>query len=229
MESLLYNRYKSYKGSQMYEFELELTKKINRMHPSKISNEDKKKRRELFHLLVFMNSLGEYRKYLKYRVIFSERPDFILKKIFSKRIGVEITEVIDFYQNNKKMNDYLDNLLEQGNKIQSKDPLIQKCSKDAKEKIKEQCNKKAHKLNEKGWNKFDKNILLLVTMESEDNPCNVTGFWFERVLIKNEILELKKGFSDIYVLNYSASSRDNGPIVVDMDEIIKYREMLHSE
>ena len=209
----------------LYKFENKLIKDVNSLYPDKDSNDGKKKRRELFHLLVFRELSIPYKKY---KIYFSERPDFVLKKIF-KNVGIEITEVIDYGQNDKNLNELLDILLEQRDGEIPKNIIAQECSQDAKEKMKKQYDEKHRKFNESNWQKFKQNILLLVTMESVDNPCPTTGYWFERVFTKDEILGLKKDFSRIYILNYNASPKDGGPILKNINDIIEYRKILYGE
>ncbi len=71
----------------------------------------------------------------------------------------------------------------------------------------------------------DKSFLLIVTGEYDN--CSITGSWVLKFLQKNELI-FKKSFDKIWILDYFASGKDGGPIVMNdfYNEFVKYKKII---
>lgn len=191
----------------LYKKEKEIVKKAKKI----ISNfnyskrEEKKKLFELFHLLVFLEITD-----VIYDSILPHDPgDFILKKGNSNTM-IEITTVFGNKNNNIAMTNILSNLFKIPTKNTTNNNLIFETNfmkNPFLTQLKEKQNKNYNlKLP------INKRILLIVTGEYDN--CAITGSWLFKLIEKNEIF-IKDNFEQIWILNYFASGKDNGPIIIE--------------
>lgn len=204
----------------LYENESKITKNaqkiINNYNSS--NREKKKKLFELFHLLVFL----EISNFKNNKIFPNEPGDFIIKNNNEKYM-VEVTTVFGNKEENIKMNNMLNSIFgfENGDKNYNEIKFVNSSMKNLfLKKLKD----KQEKNYRDGLN-IDKSFLLIVT--SEYDNCSITGSWVLKFLQKNELI-FKKTFDKIWILDYFASGKDGGPIVMNnfFSEFIEYKKIL---
>lgn len=204
----------------LYENENKITKNakkiINNYNSS--NREKKKKLFELFHLLVFL----EISNFKNNKIFPNEPGDFIIKNT-SEKYMVEVTTVFGNKEENIKMNNMLNSIFgfENGDKNYDEIKFVNSLMKNLfLKKLKD----KQEKNYRDGLN-IDKSFLLIVTGEYDN--CSITGSWVLKFLQKNELI-FKKTFDKIWILDYFASGKDGGPIVMNdfFSEFIEYKKIL---
>ncbi len=194
-----------------YENEYRIRRIVNRKIKDK-GRDGAKKKRELFHLLVF-RELSD--KYFRCRYRNREAPD---AEIVYRRhkIGVEITEVFD---NSDSYNGFRSNLNSflSGNAVGK---FIQSDPREASVKMEEIFRQKTEKLRSFYTSEYEKTILLIVTSECAKNPEHLIKHWYERYCCVDRLREMNGIFFEVYFLNYGASGKDSGPVLIDLDSAI---------
>jgi len=203
----------------LYSNENYIAKKANEIiNNYKNSNREKlKKKFELFHLLVFLEKANL--KNLK--IIPNEPGDFIIKNENEKYV-IEVTSVFGNKDENIKMKSILNKIF--GVSEESKNENEISFDNEVMKKI---FLKKITEKEKKDYissQKATKSFLLIVT--GEFNNCSITGSWFLKFLRKEELL-FKKSFDKVWILDYFASGKDNGPIIIKdfYNEFIEYKNI----
>ncbi len=204
----------------LYEDEVKIAENAKKIINSYTSSnrEKKKKMFELFHLLIFLE-LSDFRNN---EIVPNEPGDFILKNN-NESYMVEVTTIFGNKEENIKMNNMLNSIF--NFKINDKNiDEIRFVNSSMKNLFLNKLKDKQEKNYSDGLN-VDKNFLLIVTGEYDN--CATTGSWVLKFLQKNELV-LKKTFDKIWILDYFASGKDGGPIVMSdfYSEFIWYKKIL---
>ena len=204
----------------LYESEGKMAKNAkNIINSYNNSNREKKKKVfELFHLLVFL----EISNFKKNKIVPNEPGDFIIKNNNEKYM-VEVTTIFGNKEENIKMNNILNNIFNFGND-DKKDLETKFVNISMRNLFLKKLKDKQEKNYMDGLN-VDKSFLLIVTGEYDN--CSITGSWVLKFLQKNELI-FKKSFDKIWILDYFASGKDGGPIVMNdfYNEFVKYKEII---
>lgn len=173
---------------------------------------------ELFHLLIFLE-LSDFRNN---EIVPNELGDFILKNN-NESYMIEVTTIFGNKEENIKLNNMLNSIFDFKNNDKNIDG-IKFVNSSMKNLFLNKLKDKQEKNYSDGLN-VDKNFLLIVTGEYDN--CAITGSWVLKFLQKNELV-FKKTFDRIWILDYFASGKDGGPIVMNdfYREFIEYKKIL---
>lgn len=205
----------------LYNNENDMVRKANKIIDNYAnSNREKfKKLFELFHLLVFLDAGN-----LKIdKIIPNEPGDFIIESE-NKRCIVEITSVFGNKEENIKMKSILNRIFGFTEELEIENEII-----FDNEVMKELFLKKISEKENKNYTNnqnIEKSFLLIVTGEYDN--CPATGSWFLKLLQREELL-FKKKFDEVWVLDYFASGKDNGPVVIKdfYNDFLEYKSIFN--
>lgn len=204
----------------LYENEVKIAENAKKIISSYTSSnrEKKKKMFELFHLLIFLE-LSDFRNN---EIVPNEPGDFILKNN-NESYMVEVTTIFGNKEENIKLNNMLNSIFDFKNNDKNIDG-IKFVNSSMKNLFLNKLKDKQEKNYSDGLN-VDKNFLLIVTGEYDN--CAITGSWVLKFLQKNELV-FKKTFDRIWILDYFASGKDGGPIVMNdfYSKFIEYKKIL---
>lgn len=204
----------------LYESENKVAKNAKKIINSytRSNREKKKKMFELFHLLVFL----ELSNFKNNKIVPNEPGDFIIKNNNEKYM-VEITTVFGNKDENIKLNNMLNSIFDFENSNKNDDE-IKFINSSMRNLFLKKLKDKQEKNYRDGLN-IDKSFLLIVTGEYDN--CSITGSWVLKFLQENELI-FKKTFDKIWILDYFASGKDGGPIVMNdfYSEFIEYKKII---
>lgn len=178
-----------------------------------------KKRRELFHALVFLYLEGSSVAINMIRMPKDgEGADIEIEK--HKR-AIEITECLDGDDNHEDFKRVLNSMF-MGEYSEPNDNSMTAGLKKSLHDVISNKNEKIERYRKDGYSVE----LLIISDEAYDN-CSVTGTWVEKFLDKSDIEKLQKIFDEIFILIYHSSGKDGGPIIRKIpDDIIEYRTIV---
>ncbi len=181
------------------------------------SEECAKRKRELFHLLVFLELSSDYSKD-NYEM--REAPDAEIMHN-GQKIGVEIAEVFDGAVSYNEFRSRLNSFLSNNNT----ERFAQGDPNKASAQMEKVFNRKVSKLRKIYSKEYDYNVLLIVTTECKENPEPILKHWYERYCGAEKLRKMDGTFDEVYFLNYGASGKDGGPILMNLKDSITFSEI----
>lgn len=199
-----------------YENEDKIKKIVNKKIKGN-SEECAKRKRELFHLLVFLELSSDYSKD-DYEM--REAPDAEIVHN-GQKIGVEISEVFDGAASYNEFRSRLNSFLSNNNT----ERFAQGDPNEASVQMEKVFNRKVSKLRKIYSKEYDYNVLLIVTAECKENPESIIKHWYERYYGAEKLRKMDCIFDEAYFLNYGASGKDGGPVLMSLKDSIAFSEI----
>ena len=206
----------SFGNFSFYENEDKIKKIVNKKIKDN-SGESAKRKRELFHLLAFLELSSDYSK-SDYEM--REAPDVEIMHN-GQKIGVEIAEVFDGAASYNEFRSRLNSFLSNNNtgRFTQVDP------NEASTQMEKVFSRKVSKLRKTYSKEYDYNILLIVTAECKENPEPIIKHWYERYCGSEKLRKMDGIFDEVYFLNYGTSGKDGGPTLMNLKDSITFSEI----
>lgn len=205
----------------LYKNEKEISHKTNRIindyYHAENQAEQKKKRHELFHLLVLLD-IKEFKDFDNYKQIKPHEPgDAIIIDENNDKHLIEIFRAFGDMEN-KIINKIMNNIFESNYEFEEYMGFdYDKMTKMFLDKLFEKNDKEYLKDTQ-----YKTKNILVVTCEH--NRCAICGNWVV-INVANELEKrltlTTKNYDNVYVLDYMASGEDGGPITFRLDDEIK--------